>query len=240
MTQNKTPSFFSKTTSFSKILSKSKDSSPNPSSINFSTYESLFPKKPPPDPPKKPLQPLLTSFFQTRPPTPSSNPLPFLSSKNKIPLKNSGLNPLTPYSPETISNWLYLTVKAIRQYQFQMVEISLFYNTLVCLPTGLGKTFIAAIVILNYYLWFPKGKIFFLAPTRPLVNQQKNALLELKSIDKKHIVEITGGVSAEKRMKIYAEEEKRVFFMTPQTLENDLHENRIEFHSITLVIFGNF
>ena len=72
------------------------------------------------------------------------------------------------------------------------------------------------------------------------MNQQKNALLELKSINKKHIVEITGGVSAEKRMKIYGEEEKRVFFMTPQTLENDLHENRIEFNSIILVIFGKF
>jgi len=40
---------------------------------------------------------------------------------------------------------------------------------LVCLPTGLGKTFIASMAIINFSRWFPKGKIFFLAPTRPLV-----------------------------------------------------------------------
>jgi len=48
---------------------------------------------------------------------------------------------------------------------------ALTHNILVCLPTGLGKTFIATNVIYNYYKWFPKGKIFFLAPTKPLVNQ---------------------------------------------------------------------
>ena len=46
---------------------------------------------------------------------------------------------------------------AFREYQFKMVECCLFYNTLVCLPTGLGKTFISANVILNYFLWFPTG-----------------------------------------------------------------------------------
>ena len=59
-----------------------------------------------------------------------------------------------------------------------MVETALFSNSLICLPTGLGKTFVAANVIFNYYLWFPEGKvihnfeikIFFLAPTKPLVN----------------------------------------------------------------------
>lgn len=48
---------------------------------------------------------------------------------------------------------------------------ALTHNILVCLPTGLGKTFIATNVIYNYYRWFPQGKIFFLAPTKPLVNQ---------------------------------------------------------------------
>jgi ERCC4-related helicase len=42
----------------------------------------------------------------------------------------------------------------------------------VTLPTGLGKTFIAAIVMLNFYRWFPTGKIVFCAPTKPLVTQQ--------------------------------------------------------------------
>lgn len=37
---------------------------------------------------------------------------------------------------------------------------------------GLGKTFIAAVVMYNYYRWFPLGKLIFMAPTKPLVAQQ--------------------------------------------------------------------
>jgi len=38
-----------------------------------------------------------------------------------------------------------------------------------------GKTFIAAVVMYNYYRWFPNSKIIFVAPTRPLVQQQVQA-----------------------------------------------------------------
>jgi ERCC4-related helicase len=74
------------------------------------------------------------------------------------------------------------------------VETALFYNTLVCLPTGLGKTFISAIIMLNYYLWFPEGKLFFLAPTRPLVNQQFECLTSFAAIERDDIVEMTGSM----------------------------------------------
>lgn len=38
-----------------------------------------------------------------------------------------------------------------REYQLQIVAVALFNNTLVSLPTGLGKTFIAAVIMYNYY-----------------------------------------------------------------------------------------
>ena len=38
-----------------------------------------------------------------------------------------------------------------REYQFEIASVALFQNTLVALPTGLGKTFIAAVVMYNYY-----------------------------------------------------------------------------------------
>lgn len=44
-----------------------------------------------------------------------------------------------------------------RDYQFAMTQTALFSNTLVVLPTGLGKTFIAAVVMYNYFRWFPEG-----------------------------------------------------------------------------------
>jgi len=45
---------------------------------------------------------------------------------------------------------------AEREYQVAIVEEALLHNTLVCLPTGLGKTFIAAVVMYNFFRWFPE------------------------------------------------------------------------------------
>ena len=49
------------------------------------------------------------------------------------------------------STWIYPSNMSHRKYQFEIVESCLFKNTLVCLPTGLGKTFIAAVVMYNFY-----------------------------------------------------------------------------------------
>lgn len=44
-----------------------------------------------------------------------------------------------------------------RDYQYAITKTALFSNTLVALPTGLGKTLIAAVVMYNYFRWFPDG-----------------------------------------------------------------------------------
>lgn len=54
--------------------------------------------------------------------------------------------------------WIYPVNKPLRAYQLNIVQKALFHNVLVALPTGLGKTFIAAVVILNMFRWFPEGK----------------------------------------------------------------------------------
>ena len=76
------------------------------------------------------------------------------------------------FDEEKGKTWQYPIDFPLRDYQFSIVRRCLFTNTLVCLPTGLGKTFIAAVVMLNFYRWYPDGKIVFMAPTKPLVNQQ--------------------------------------------------------------------
>lgn len=76
----------------------------------------------------------------------------------------------------------YPTNYPVREYQLQIVSDALFKNTLVSLPTGLGKTFIAAVVMFNYYRWFPAGKVIFMAPTRPLVTQQIGACHDIVGI----------------------------------------------------------
>jgi ATP-dependent DNA helicase MPH1 len=84
--------------------------------------------------------------------------------------------------PEALKTWIYPTNYPKRDYQHAICQSALFSNTLVCLPTGLGKTFIAAVVMFNFFRWFPKSKIVFLAPTKPLVNQQIDACYKIVGI----------------------------------------------------------
>jgi Fanconi anemia group M protein len=55
------------------------------------------------------------------------------------------------------SNWIYPTNYPVRDYQLEICANALQKNTLVCLPTGLGKTLIAAVVMYNFYRWYPEG-----------------------------------------------------------------------------------
>jgi hypothetical protein len=61
---------------------------------------------------------------------------------------------------DTAKSWIFPKSPnfAIRDYQVNICKEALFTNTLVCLPTGLGKTLIAAVVMYNFYRWFPTGK----------------------------------------------------------------------------------
>ncbi|KAI3650012.1 hypothetical protein MP228_005644 [Amoeboaphelidium protococcarum] len=122
---------------------------------------------------------------------------------------------------DAVKTWIYPNNYPVRQYQFSIIKKALFVNTLVCLPTGLGKTFIAAVLMFNYYRWFPKSKIFFLAPTKPLVAQQIKACYQITGIPQADTVELTGAMQPATRAKMY--QERRVFFMTPQSLSNDLN-----------------
>lgn len=90
------------------------------------------------------------------------------------------------------NTWIYPENYPVREYQFNIVKSVLYQNTLVCLPTGLGKTFIAAVVMYNFWRWYPYGKIVFLAPTKPLVAQQIDACYEVMGIPSIDMMELTG------------------------------------------------
>lgn len=169
--------------------------------------------------------------------------------------------------------WLYPLNKPKRDYQFNIVKRCLFDNTLVAIPTGLGKTFIAGVVMLNctyhwffgksvlsvdfpVYNWYPEGKVVFVAPTRPLVAQQIEACHQTCGIPGSDAVELTGQNPRNVRARAvrrdsfhcmlhtYAAfltmqwQDKRVFYMTPQTLMNDLRNETCDCRDIVLLVVG--
>ncbi|XP_050078540.1 Fanconi anemia group M protein [Anopheles maculipalpis] len=124
-------------------------------------------------------------------------------------------------------SWIYPLNFPLRQYQFTITEAALFKNTLVVLPTGLGKTFIAAVVMYNIYRWYPTGKVIFMAPTRPLVSQQIEACYRIMGIPRSDTAEVTGKQPRQKRTALWRE--KRVFYATPQVVLADLESTEQTF-----------
>ena len=121
-----------------------------------------------------------------------------------------------------------------RQYQVEICKSAIDRNTLVVLPTGLGKTLIASVIMYNYYRWFPTGKVVFLAPTKPLVLQQTKACLNIMGIPENQTAQMEGSTNKDKRTKMW--ESNRVFFCTPQTFEHDLNGS-VDPKKIVLVVF---
>ena len=141
-----------------------------------------------------------------------------------------------PQCTTTNDNWIYPIDDKYpeRSYQLQMSHSAIMQNTLVSLPTGLGKTLIAAVVMYNYYRWFPTGKIVFCAPTRPLVSQQILACYKIMGIPEQHTAEISGRSKPDSRTVMWRN--KRVFFCTPQTLVKDIQDDRCDASSIVCVV----
>ncbi|KAH8416002.1 hypothetical protein KR222_006323 [Zaprionus bogoriensis] len=124
------------------------------------------------------------------------------------------------FDAEAGHNWLYPSNLPLRSYQHSIVQAALFRNTLVVLPTGLGKTFIASVVMYNLHRWYPQGKLIFMAPTRPLVSQQIAACQKIMPFPADDTVELTGRLPRVKRAELWRS--KRVFFATPQVVQSDM------------------
>ena len=121
-----------------------------------------------------------------------------------------------------------------RSYQIAIAATCLMRNTLVILPTGLGKTVIALLVIASRLL-NEDGKVLFLAPTKPLVEQHADFLRRTLNIDAGRIVTLSGEVPPEKREELY--ERATIVVSTPQVVENDIISGRVNLRDFILAIF---
>ena len=120
-----------------------------------------------------------------------------------------------------------------RAYQVNIARACLERSTLVVLPTGMGKTVIAAMVIAEI-LRRKGGKVLFLAPTKPLVEQHAASLRKVLVVDR--IALFTGeATSPEERELLWRE--NKIVVSTPQVIRNDVRAERISLDEVSLVVF---
>jgi len=121
-----------------------------------------------------------------------------------------------------------------REYQVDLAERALEDHTLVCLPTGLGKTAVSLQVTARR-LHGTGGKALLLAPTKPLVKQHAEFYREALAIEDGAIVVFTGEVSPDDRAAVW--DDARIVVATPQVIENDLVGNRIDLARVSHLTF---
>jgi len=118
-----------------------------------------------------------------------------------------------------------------RLFQLDLAATALQASCLIVVPTGLGKTVIALIVLLAR---MDRGKILFLAPTKPLVEQHASFLGRVLK-DPSAVSMMTGESPAEKRAALW--QKGRIMVSTPQVIENDLLSRRVDLKDVSLIIF---
>jgi ERCC4-related helicase len=123
----------------------------------------------------------------------------------------------------------------LRAYQINLAETAARQNTLIVLSTGLGKTVIAALVAARRLAQVPESKVLFLAPSRPLVDQQARYLRRVVDVDEESIVCLTGQDSPEDRRRAWRT--ARIAVMTPQALQNDLIQRSIDLSQVSLIVY---
>ena len=131
--------------------------------------------------------------------------------------------------------WINPNTIEDRDYQKNIVKTAVSGNTLCVIPTGLGKTSIAALVAADCLQKDMNKKILFLAPTKPLVNQHKKTFEKFMKIGEDELKAITGEDKPELRANIYKKAD--IVFATPQTIRNDLKANILSLKDFSLVIF---
>jgi ERCC4-related helicase len=121
-----------------------------------------------------------------------------------------------------------------REYQTSIVDNVLDRgNSLVVMPTGLGKTIIAVFLMAKILEKKKNAKILFLAPTKPLVLQHAKSLTnKMKDIK---IEAVTGTLTDKKRIEAF--ENNQIICATPQTIENEIKKKTLLKERFDLIIF---
>ena len=123
-----------------------------------------------------------------------------------------------------------------RAYQKNIVESAYGKNTLVVLPTALGKTIIAIMLTAHALYSYRRKRVMVVAPTRPLVLQHMKSFFSVLKLSQDKIAEITGKTPPLPRTAIWNNKDIRLVFTTPEVVRNDLQNNRLSLSDFSLLI----
>src|SRR3989338_485953 len=123
-----------------------------------------------------------------------------------------------------------------RLYQETILSSCISKNTLIVLPTGLGKTKLAILVAVSRLNTF-QGKILFLTPTKPLAGQIRDEFIKDTTLGEEEVVLFSGEVAPEKRGELI--KLARVIVSTPQTISNDIISKRLNLEEISLLVLDD-
>ncbi len=120
-----------------------------------------------------------------------------------------------------------------RLYQETILATASIKNTLVVLPTGLGKTNIFLMLAAQRLTQYPKSKILLVGPTKPLIDQYFLAFKKNFSTNPKDMAIFTGATPPKKRIELW--KNSKIIFSTPQSIENDIISKRINLKEVSLL-----
>jgi ERCC4-related helicase len=141
-----------------------------------------------------------------------------------------------PDSCYIIQPLIYEESIEFRAYQKNIAESAYDKNTLVVLPTALGKTIIAILLTAHALYIYRRKRVLVVAPTRPLVLQHMKSFFSVLKLSEDKIAEITGKTPPLPRTAVWNNKDIRLVFATPEAIRNDLQDNRIDLNDFSLLI----
>jgi len=122
-----------------------------------------------------------------------------------------------------------------RLYQETILATAASKNTLIVLPTGMGKTNIFLMLAAQRMASYPQSKILLIGPTKPLIDQYYAVFKENFELPPEKMAIFTGLVAPEQREKMW--KSASIVFSTPQGLENDIISRKINLEEVSLLGF---
>ncbi len=154
--------------------------------------------------------------------------------KDSLTSEGKGFSEASEDKPSTNHQFIIKDFEP-RIYQQSIFSKATLKNTLVVLPTGLGKTNVFLMLAIHRLNKYPDCKIVLFGPTKPLVEQYMGVFLRNTNIKEDEIAILTGRISPEKRIELW--EKSKIIFSTPQGFENDLLGRKISLRDVSLVGF---